>query len=161
MENNDESKPILRYNEVYPDNIVYIKDSETNRRVLTEKLGPSKISLDVFHEYVYLEVNTLTKEWRPTFAFAWLYRNQPPLVSTDALDNLLIVDELVEKREKQKESADTKIKDSIALFKYGEKMRALLKKWHDLGMESDMRPEDECMELLHETGELLKEIEKS
>lgn len=44
-----------------------------------------------------------------------------------------------------------------ALREKTKKQQEVLRKWQELGTESDMRPEDECMELLHLTNEVLNE----
>lgn len=63
--------------EKFPENIIYIKDTDENRRKLAEKLGNHKFA-DLW-DYSYIEINKNTKEWRTCFSFEWLYRNPPPL----------------------------------------------------------------------------------
>jgi hypothetical protein len=74
-------KPDMTYTpfrvEKFPDNILYVKDTDENRRKLTEKLGKTRIA-DLW-DYSYIEINKDTKEWRTCFSFEWLYRNPPPL----------------------------------------------------------------------------------
>jgi len=63
--------------EKFPENLIYIKDTDENRRKLTEKLGRSRIA-DLW-DYSYIEINKNTKKWRTCYTFEWLYRNQPTL----------------------------------------------------------------------------------
>lgn len=72
-----------RPKEVFPSNIKFLKDTDANRRRLTEKFGLAK-SGDLW-DYSYIEVNTDKNEWRSCFSFEWLYRNQPPLVNIDEI----------------------------------------------------------------------------
>lgn len=63
--------------EFFPANKVYIKDTDENRRKMSEKYGVHKFG-DLW-DYSYIELDTDTNEWRTCFSFEWLYRNSPPL----------------------------------------------------------------------------------
>lgn len=69
--------------EVFPDNKVYIKDTDENRRIMTQKYGINKLG-DLW-DYSYIELDTDTNEWRTCLSFEWLYRNQPSLKNINDL----------------------------------------------------------------------------
>jgi hypothetical protein len=75
--------------EVFPKNIVYIKDTPENRIRLKEFLGEPRVSIG---ETAYIEIDTDKETWYGTPDFQWLYRDAPPLHSIEEIRKLVGVE---------------------------------------------------------------------
>lgn len=72
--------------EIFPDNLKYLKDTQNNRVLVGNILG--KASLE-YVDISYIEIDLNDNSWRTCFNFEWLYRNTPPLITVEELKNIL------------------------------------------------------------------------
>lgn len=66
--------------EAFPEHIKFVRNSDENRKRLTEKFGESTLWQDSMKNNAYIRVDLQEERWNPTFDFEWLYTNQPDLV---------------------------------------------------------------------------------
>lgn len=86
--------------EKFPDNLIYIRDTPTNRELIKSILGEAKLEIPM---EAYIVINQDTKEWETTFVFEWLYRNAPPHILLDKSNNFEdLIKKAIEAREEYK-----------------------------------------------------------
>ena len=75
--------------ETFPEHILFMKDTNENRGILTLQLSDQKIEPLMSKDFTYIEINLVEKSWRVCNAFEWLYRNSPPLIDIEDLLSLI------------------------------------------------------------------------
>jgi len=75
--------------EKFPRHIKFCKNTKYNRSILIEKYGDDSLAFHPdFLKNAYIRIDTKAKKWNIEFDFAWLYRNQPPLLEVSELIKL-------------------------------------------------------------------------
>lgn len=72
--------------EVFPDNILFMKDTPANRDLIKELLGEAAYSLG---NTAFIKIDTEKKDWIGCPDFEWLYRDSPPLHSIEEIKSKL------------------------------------------------------------------------
>jgi hypothetical protein len=73
--------------EIFPEHIMFVKNTYENRRILENKLGKPKFIFD----NSYIEINLKENTWRTCLDFEWLYRDKPPLSKIEDIIELNIL----------------------------------------------------------------------
>lgn len=72
--------------EIFSDSVKFIKDTEHNRKILTDRLGKPDF---IFDDYSYIEIDINKKTWKTHLTIHWLYRNQPPIIELSDVFTIL------------------------------------------------------------------------
>ena len=71
--------------EIFPEHIKFIKDTDECRRLLESKLGKPVF---MFSNYSYIEIDLQQNIWRTCLDYEWLYRHTPPSITIEELISL-------------------------------------------------------------------------